>query len=143
MAHLKRVYSSDLGHLADMRAFLRQACGDAWGTPADEPAVEQLELALSEAATNVIRHAYQGKEGLPIEMVIEATGDQVCLSLYHQGRGFDPGAVAPPAFDGSREGGFGLFLIAQSVDEVRYFEDARGWRVVRLVKKRPRAGRGG
>jgi serine/threonine-protein kinase RsbW len=142
MAHLKRDYSSDLGHLANMRAFLREVCRGAWDAPADEEAIAQLELALSEAATNVIRHAYGGKKDLPIEMVLDVTADQVCVALYHQGEDFDPKAAAPPSFDGTREGGFGLFLIAQSVDEVRYFEDDRGWQAVRMVKKRPKA-RGG
>jgi serine/threonine-protein kinase RsbW len=137
MAHLRREYSSDVSHLADMRAFLRQACRGAWNAPADQEAIEQLELALSEAATNVIRHAYQGEKDQPIEMVLEVRDDQVSVSLYHRGRDFDPKAAPPPAFDGSREGGFGLFLIAQSVDEVRYFADERGWQAVRMVKKRP------
>jgi anti-sigma B factor antagonist len=52
--------------------------------------------------------------------------------------------VAPPAFDGSRQGGFGVYLIKQTVDEVHYFCDARGRCGVRLVKKRapaPQRGR--
>jgi anti-sigma regulatory factor (Ser/Thr protein kinase) len=38
--------------------------------------------------------------------------------------------------DGSQESGFGLYLIEQSVDDVRYYGDARGRNCIALVKRR-------
>jgi serine/threonine-protein kinase RsbW len=131
-----RQFESDLRQLSAMRAFVREGCRCAWGERASDETLIRLELAVDEAATNIIRHAYGGESGRPIELVIEADEDQVRVSLYHLGRDFDPRAVQPPVFDGSREGGFGLYLIEQAVDEVCYFHDDQGRCGIRLVKKR-------
>jgi len=137
MVQLRQDFQSDLRVLADMRAFVREGCRRAWGVEGDHETLHQLDLAVTEAATNIIRHAYQGDPGRPIEMVIEADADQVCVGLFHEGEDFDPAEAPPPTFDGSREGGFGLYLIQQAVDEVRYFRDERGRCGLHLIKKRP------
>jgi anti-sigma regulatory factor (Ser/Thr protein kinase) len=62
--------------------------------------------------------------------------DRIVLRLHHLGGTFDPEAVKPPVFDGSEEGGFGMYIIAQSVDEVRYDRDERGRNRISLVKNR-------
>jgi serine/threonine-protein kinase RsbW len=128
-------FESDLGQLTAIRHAVRALCRQAWGSDTAD-AVDELELAVTEAATNVIRHAYEGQPGLPIEMVLEGDAHQVGVTLLHRGQGFDRRAIPPPSFDGSREGGFGLYLIEQSVDEVDYFRDERGWWGIRLVKQR-------
>lgn len=120
MVQIKQQYSSDLCQLPGMRALVRDVCRRNWGEQDHEEALAQLELAFQEAACNIIAHAYQGDPGQPIELVIEADDEQACVTLYHYGLDFDPGSVAAPSFDGSREGGFGIYLIHQSVDEVRY-----------------------
>ena len=130
-----RQYLSDLGQLADMRACVQEACRQVWGADAGEEAIAQVKLALQEAASNIVRHSYQGQADQPIELVVDVSAEQVCVSLYHRGRGFDPSAVRPPSFDGSRSEGFGLFLIRESVDEVHYFCDENGRQGVQLVKR--------
>jgi anti-sigma regulatory factor (Ser/Thr protein kinase) len=129
-------FPSELRHLSEVRALVREVCRRAWGDAIDEEWLGKLELAVDEAACNVVLHAYEGKPGLPVEVAVAADADQACVTLFHQGKPFDPDAVAPPAFDGSRESGFGLFLIRQAVDELTYFQDDRGRQGIRLVKKR-------
>jgi anti-sigma B factor antagonist len=136
----RRAYTSDLPQLAEMRAFLRSACRAVWDRHEDEVALEELELALSEAAANIMLHAYKGEKGRPIEMEVEADAEKVYVSLYHTGVDFDPAAVKAPAFDGTRESGFGLYLMGQLVDEVRYLRTADGRRGARLVKNRKPTG---
>jgi len=133
-----REFTSELAHLKAVRALVRDVCRRAWGDDVDEAWLVQLELAVDEAASNVVLHAYDGKAGLPLEVVVVADAERVCVTLFHQGQPFDPGAVAPPAFDGSRETGFGLYLIRQAVDELTFFQDERGRHGVRLVKNRIR-----
>ena len=136
MERVTQVFSSDLDELPAMRAFVRQACHRAWGSETDEKQIALLELALDEAAANVIRHGYEGRKGRPIELTVETSSEQVRVSLSHEGRDFDPASVPPPCFNGTREGGFGLYLIKQVVDKVQYFHDGRGRCGVRLVKRR-------
>jgi serine/threonine-protein kinase RsbW len=141
MVQQRRDFSSDLRQVVAMRAFLREVVLPVWDAEADEEALARLELALDEAATNVIRHAYRGEQEKPIEMLVDVVPDRIRVALYHLGEDFDPEAAPPPAFDGSREGGFGLYMIRECVDEVRYFRDERDWRGVLLVKNRPQGER--
>ncbi len=136
MERVTREFASDVRELTAMRALVRDACRRAWGPDVGAEALAQLELALAEAAANIILHAYAGEAGQPIELAVEAGADSVCVALYHHGRDFDPDKVAPPVFDGSREGGFGVYLIRESVDAVDYFRDDRGRCGIRLVKNR-------
>ncbi|MCI0455969.1 MAG: ATP-binding protein [Gemmataceae bacterium] len=150
MERVSKEFASDLPQLAAIRAFVRQECVRAWcrGVSAEttpptadeaqkgEEALARLELALGEAAANIILHAYRGQGGRPIEVRVEAAPEQVCVWLFHEGEGFDPQSAPPPVFDGSHETGFGLYLIRQCVDEVEYCRDERGRHGVRLLKKR-------
>jgi serine/threonine-protein kinase RsbW len=142
MVQVSQKFSSDLGQLAALRGFVRSACEQAWAGRGGETALDELELALQEAATNVIRHAYQGQGGQPIEVAVEAGPDSVSVLLSHRGKSFDPGRVPPPSFDGSRFGGFGVYIIQQLVDEVVYTHDADGRSGIRLVKSRAALPRG-
>ncbi len=138
MSTLRRAYTSDLNQLADMRFFVREACQQAWGADGSEETIAKLELAVGKVTVNIILHAYERQPDRPIELVIEADDTSASIWLYHQGRHFDPGTVPPPRFDGSKESGFGVYLIQQLVDEVQYFQDERGHCVVKLYKKRER-----
>lgn len=134
MEHVRQEFASNLRQLAAVRALVRDVCRRAWATP-DEEGLAQLELAVDEAAANVMLHAYAGNNDRALEVDVAAAPDQVCVSLFHQGEPFDPQRVAPPSFDGSRESGFGLYLIRQAVDECTFFQDERGHHGVRLVKR--------
>jgi serine/threonine-protein kinase RsbW len=125
--------------LAPLRDCVACVAGQVWdpqGKSADRTALDQLQLAVQEAASNIIRHAYASEPGRPIEVVIEADRGRICVSLHHWGADFDWSSVEPPAFDGSRTGGFGVYLIEQSVDEVTYFCDDAHKNTIRLVKYR-------
>jgi anti-sigma regulatory factor (Ser/Thr protein kinase) len=143
MVQRQREYDGDLRHLASMRAFLRETCQESWqGAPADEDLIHRLALALTEAASNIILHGDQGQEHKTITLTIEVDDDQACVTLRHTGKPFDPEAAAAPVFDGSRQSGFGLYLIRQCVDEVQYGQDDQGRCVMRLLYKRKQRHKG-
>ena len=125
---------SDLRELRRTREFVREFCAGLRPSPLDQDRTAALELAVNEAASNVMKHAYHGRADQRISLEAEAFADRVIVRLHHLGERFDPSAVQPPAFDGSRESGFGIYLITQSVDEVRYYRDARGRNCIALVK---------
>jgi anti-sigma regulatory factor (Ser/Thr protein kinase) len=127
---------SDLSDLVRAREFVRTFCGTLPGSPLDEHRVAELELAVNEAASNVMKHAYHGRTDQRIYLAAEAFPDHVVVQLHHLGDPFDPSAVPPPSFDGSRESGFGVYLITMSVDGVRYYRDERGGNCIALVKLR-------
>ena len=125
---------SELKDLRRAREFVRNFCRDLPGSPLDEDRVAELELAVNEAASNVMKHAYHGRADQWIHLEAEAAPDQVSIRLHHLGDPFDPSAVPPPQLDGSRESGFGVYLITKSVDAVRYSRDERGRSSIALVK---------
>jgi len=131
--------SSDLAELARARAFVREVCRTLPGPALAETVVSQLELAITEALSNIMRHAYRGRTDQRIQLDIEAFADRLVLRLHHLGETFDPSAVKRPAFDGTEDGGFGMYIIEQSVDNVRYYRDERGRNCISMVKNRQTA----
>ncbi len=129
-------FPSDLRQLAAMRSFLKDACRRAWAVASDDEVLGQLELAMYEAATNIIRHAYEGQSGKPIYLTIEADDASARVTLAHHGCAFQPESVPEPSFDGSRFGGFGVYMIEKLVDEVQYTRDEAGRTAIRLFKSR-------
>ena len=136
LARAELEISSDLNELGRARAFVRDVCRTLPGPALEEESVSQLELAITEAASNVMRHAYRGRPEQLIQLDAEVFADRIVLRLHHLGETFDPGAVKTPAFDGSQDGGFGMYIIARSVDDVQYYRDDRGRNCISLVKNR-------
>ena len=128
--------AGDLAELPRVRAFCRAAALEAL----DEEGLAQLELAVTEAASNIIRHAHRDRAGerIRIEADGATTPGRVSIRFRYGGEPFDPAAVPPPAFDGTREGGFGVYFIAQSVDSVRYTRDQAGHNLLTLEKSSKR-----
>ncbi|MGE3538389.1 MAG: SpoIIE family protein phosphatase [Candidatus Tectimicrobiota bacterium] len=136
MAQAHYDVTSRVLELAPMRAFVRTFCQELPVGVLDDESIGQLELAVTEAASNIMRHAYQGRTDQPIQMVADAFPDRIVIRLWHRGASFDPKAVLPPAFDGSRDHGFGVYIMTHSVDEVHYVQDEEGEKCTCLVKRR-------
>ena len=136
MEQASRRFTSDLEQLAEIRSFVRDQCNKIWPGESSAEALGKLELAVSEAATNIMLHAYARQPGRPIEVAVEGDDGQIMVSMYHQGCPFDPESVSPPSFDGSRHSGFGVYLIRESVDHVAYTQDADGKCGIQMMKRR-------
>lgn len=122
---------------------LRSAVGAVAGPPAalDETRLSALVLAANEAFVNIVRHALAGREQARVRIEISADAERVEVSLTHDGPPFDPATVPPPDFEGGRSSGFGVYLIAASVDEV-FYENRTDARCVRLVVRTHRRTQG-
>jgi anti-sigma regulatory factor (Ser/Thr protein kinase) len=127
---------SDFAELTRVRSGIRAACQHTPPLALSEDGVDQLELAVNEAVGNIIAHAHRGRYTQTIHIVAKVYADRVVVRLSYSGDPFDPAMVPPPSFDGSRDHGFGLYIIAHSVDEVYYTRDAQGRNVMCLIKRR-------
>jgi phosphoserine phosphatase RsbU/P len=136
LARAEMEIASDIGNLRRVREFVGTFCRDLPGSPLADDDVAQLELAANEAASNIVKHAYHGRPDQRIHLELEAFPGRVAIRLHHLGDAFDPTAVAPPAMDGSRESGFGLYFITKCVDDVRHYRDERGRNTIALAKVR-------
>jgi len=55
--------------------------------------------------------------------------------LIYEGEPFFPPSAPSPDFSGHSEGGFGLYIINSSVDQVDYCSPMPGMASIRLLKK--------
>ncbi len=121
--------------LDSMRRFVEWFCRERARPPLSETEVHSLVLAVSEAASNILDHAYWGARDRRLQVNIEAYPGYVVVEMSDWGQPFDYTAVAPPVFDGSRDGGFGVYIISQCVDEFRYYRDDLGRNCLRMTKR--------
>jgi serine/threonine-protein kinase RsbW len=81
-----------------------------------EETVADLKLALSEAVSNSVRHAYaEGGAGV-VEVRYELRPEQIAIEVVDDGPGFDPEAFAEEEGELS-EGGLGIAIIRALSDE--------------------------
>lgn len=106
---------SDLQFLATVRVFLREVFAGL----ADDP-VDRMELAANEVTVNIMKHAYRGLADGSIAIRAAVHPDRICVTFADRGVPFNPEAVPQPIFDGSQEGGFGLFIVSRVVDRFDY-----------------------
>jgi serine/threonine-protein kinase RsbW len=76
-----------------------------------------LKLALTEAASNSVRHAYGEKDAGVVEISYELHPDRLVIEVTDQGEGFDP-AMAEGQADELSEGGLGIAIIRAIADAV-------------------------
>jgi serine/threonine-protein kinase RsbW len=90
----------------------------------DDMEVARLEMAVDEACSNVMEHAYQSDATK--EVSIRAVVDESVLRIVviDTGKGFDPAAVEQKKLEdlisAKRTGGLGMRLIKSFMDEVHY-----------------------
>ena len=104
--------------------------------PMSQEVLGDLKLALTEACTNSVRHAYADGGGL-VEIVYELHDDRLVVEVADHGEGFEPpaGRPAPPDDVELSEGGLGIAIIQALSDEFEIREGDRGGSRLRFVKR--------
>ncbi len=99
-----------------------------------------VKLALTEACTNSVRHAY-GAQGGSVAITYELYDDRLVIEVVDEGGGFEPGAkaetAAPEAHPGDDDlevGGLGLAIIDAISDELAITKGGGGGSTLRFVK---------
>jgi len=93
-----------------------------------------LKLALTEACTNSVRHAYDGGEGM-VEIRYELYPDRLVVEVTDTGEGFDHDAVEAEETDELSEGGLGIAIIQALADELEIGRPNGGGSRLRFVKQ--------
>lgn len=103
--------------------------------PFPQEVLGELKLALTEACTNSVRHAYPGREGT-VEIVYELHSDRLVVEVSDHGEGFEPGQLGGALEeDELSEGGLGIAIIEALADEFEISERAEGGSHLRFVKR--------
>ncbi len=90
----------------------------------DSDDVNKIELAIDEACTNVIKHAYEKNSKKPIDIAIKLDYNKLTIIVTDQGKGFNVDDIKTPDMKEylaeMRVGGLGIFLIKNLMDEVKF-----------------------
>lgn len=88
--------------------------------------LEDIKLAVSEACTNVVQHAYENRIGQNFSIHCWVEHDAIVIEVRDWGRGFSANI----------EGRFGMKIIRAVMDDVKFFSEEGKGTVVRMVKRR-------
>ncbi len=134
-------------------AYIRNLIGDLArqvGFPEDE--VAKIEMAVDEACSNVVEHAYadpkdaiapekawQWKQGDPqIRLDVRSEGDRLVIEINDHGQRFDFTAYQPNQIEERihqmQTGGYGMAIMREFMDEVQYSSSDAAGNTLRLVK---------
>ena len=110
-------------YLAQISDFVIKAAREA-GLSEDD--IFHVEMAVDEACSNVIEHAYARVEGnIELACAVPEPG-RLTITIHDQGRPFDPESVPQPplgedaTLDMIQEGGLGLYFMRKLMDEVTF-----------------------
>lgn len=102
--------------------------------PLSQETLSDLKLALTEACTNSVRHAYREGRAGTVEIVYQIEPDRLVVEVADDGRGFEPAELAGGGNGDLSEGGLGIAIIRAVADEVEIGRGESGGSRLRFVK---------
>jgi anti-sigma regulatory factor (Ser/Thr protein kinase) len=139
---LSLALSNDLNEIPRMGAAVEQFGADH---RIDTATIDDINVALDELVTNVIRYAHAdgGRHDILVELALDDAG-RLTVEIADDGRPFDPFDRPPPDLDSPLEerpvGGLGIHFVRSLMDEASYRREGDTNRV-RLVKQVGRASK--
>jgi serine/threonine-protein kinase RsbW len=114
----------------------------AVSTGFEESEAEKIAMAMDEATTNVIQHAYHGATEREIEIHFDPEGESLDITILHDGEGLED--VPIPEFNlgklvaERRKGGLGLYIMEQMMDDLRFGKADSGKSMCVMVRYKQR-----
>ena len=115
--------TSDYGEVIKINKSIREHLS---GNKIETYVCNAVEICLTEALNNVIKHAYKGENSNQIEIIIRINNNQLEIDIVDEGSprknliiselNFDPTKI-----DNLPESGMGLYIIKQLMDELNYY----------------------
>lgn len=96
-----------------------------------------IKLAVDEATTNIIRHAYQNQYDRPIIINLRLLKDRLEIVLKDFGISAKPGEIKSRNLDDVKPGGLGVHLIKNAMDVVNYEHFSDEYNQLTLAKFLP------
>ncbi|MEX2456241.1 MAG: ATP-binding protein [Balneolaceae bacterium] len=113
--------SASTRNLSDVRDFITNHA-ESYGFVADQ--IADIRLAVDEAVTNIIKHAYQNDPSQEINISLKFNDPELCIFLTDTGKTFEFGTYQQPdikkQIEQKKRGGMGVYLIHSLMDKVTY-----------------------
>ena len=117
----KIIVSGQFKNLKKILGFVQKFAQKAGFSDAE---IYKIQLAVDEAFTNIIEHAYLSENAGDIECSCESNDEEFIIQLLDYGKSFDPTTIETPNLNSNlndrKTGWLGLYFIYQLMDEV-YF----------------------
>lgn len=112
-----------------MLSYIRARAADfACSMPFTDEDIEDIKLAVGEAATNAMRHG-TSHDCRKVKIRFVRGKDEMKVSVIDRGHGFDPDSICPTPFGDMCEGGRGIMFMKALMDEVNFSSENPGTRV--------------
>ena len=112
---------SSTNNLSAIREFTEKAAAESGFGKED---IGKIILAVDEACTNIIKHAYNYSEKGTITLNIKMQNSKFSISISDEGNSFNPELIPEPDIKEyhaqKRVGGLGMFLMKKLMDDVVY-----------------------
>lgn len=123
-------------HLAEVRNFVAKHASDFGFKKQD---VADIRLAVDEAYTNIIKHAYKNDAHKSVDIELGYNSSEFWISLLDTGDAFDPTNYSKPdvrkKIKEKKRGGVGVYLIKKLMDHVEYHTEG-SVNEIRMTKKK-------
>jgi len=96
----------------------------------------RIILAVDEACSNIIKHAYEGDHTKTITVTITDAAERFTVRLRDYGRKADTATIAPRDLEDIRPGGLGTLFIGAAFDAVTYDTNQEQGTLLTLEKKK-------
>lgn len=127
--------NSDMANLERVSDFILDV---AKKTKLTEKQTDHVQMALDEAVTNVMEHAYEGRTDGAIFIRCRVDAKELTIEIRDQGAPFDAGSIQTPNTHSPLSersiGGLGVFFMRKLMDRVEFARDDTG-NVTRMTKK--------
>ncbi len=122
-------------NLSVVRDFISSAAAEI-NIPKD--VAENIILAVDEACTNIIKHAYKYSPDGEIIVKVKPSLSKFVVSIIDNGLSFEPDSIPEPDlqkyYRQRRVGGLGIYLMKTLMDEVKYVSKPGKYNEVLLSK---------
>lgn len=104
-----------------------------------EQEIADIRLAVDEAYTNIIKHAYKNDRQKAVDIELGCDQSELWIALLDTGNAFDPNNYKKPdireKIKRKKRGGVGVYLIRELMDEVEYQTD-ESTNTIRMTKRK-------
>lgn len=117
----KLIIKSKTENLSEIREFIYSTAEEIGFT---SDTIDDIILAVDEACTNIIKHAYKSFPEGEIEINLKYSDKKFLIEIVDYGTAFHPETVPPPDlkkyYQQRRVGGLGMYLMKTLMDDVKY-----------------------
>ena len=118
LEHMKKSYPATLNNLKKIRATIKDFLKIY---EVDLKIIKNIQLAVDEAVTNIIKHAYKGEnKNNIIKIELELKNKKFLIHLYDNGIKVNKNNIKPRSLDSVKPGGLGVHFINEIMDQTKY-----------------------